>query len=76
MTKKSGEDIINTISANMGLMLKTKVDAVNCIRFAAEDIIKNWVQQDDYNYTYTSAKFSQLDVENNRTYKNISVTYR
>ncbi|XP_067204324.1 voltage-dependent calcium channel subunit alpha-2/delta-3 isoform X2 [Linepithema humile] len=39
---KAGEELVNIISENVGRMLRRKMDAVTCIRIAAEEAAENW----------------------------------
>jgi len=39
---KSGEELVNIISENVGRMLRRKMDAVTCIRIAAEEAAERW----------------------------------
>lgn len=63
---KSGEELVNIISENVGRMLRRKMDAVTCIRLAAEKIADDWNSTlADGNFTYFSSKYSV--VNNNST---------
>jgi len=56
---KSGEELVNIISENVGRMLRRKMDAVTCIRIAAEKAAENWDPSDaDGNFSYVSGKYS------------------
>ncbi|XP_014218432.1 voltage-dependent calcium channel subunit alpha-2/delta-3 isoform X2 [Copidosoma floridanum] len=55
---KSGEDIIQKISENVGRMLSRKMDAVKCLYKEAERVSETWMEEFDYNFTYYSAKYS------------------
>lgn len=59
--KKSGEDLVNIISENVGRMLRRKMDAVTCIRIAAEEAAENWDPSlMDDNFSYISGKCSPV----------------
>lgn len=70
--KKSGEDLVNIISENVGRMLRRKMDAVTCIRIAAEKAAENWDSSFmDGNFSYISGKCSSVnghDSANNKKY--------
>lgn len=70
---KSGEELVNIISENVGRMLRRKMDAVTCIRIAAEEAAENWdpfvvdalYETDKYdektgNFSYISGKCSPV----------------
>ncbi|KYN50382.1 hypothetical protein ALC57_00019 [Trachymyrmex cornetzi] len=58
---KSGEELINIISENVGRMLRRKMDAVTCIRIAAEEAAENWDSSLlDGNFSYVSGKCSPV----------------
>ncbi|KAL0134742.1 hypothetical protein PUN28_001483 [Cardiocondyla obscurior] len=58
---KSGEDLVNIISENVGRMLRRKMDAVTCIRLAAEEAAENWDPSfADGNFSYISSKCSSV----------------
>ncbi|XP_011058965.1 PREDICTED: voltage-dependent calcium channel subunit alpha-2/delta-3-like isoform X1 [Acromyrmex echinatior] len=58
---KSGEELINIISENVGRMLRRKMDAVTCIRIAAEEAAENWDPSLlDGNFSYVSGKCSPV----------------
>ncbi|XP_043503016.1 voltage-dependent calcium channel subunit alpha-2/delta-3 isoform X1 [Polistes fuscatus] len=70
---KSGDELVNIISENVGRMLRRKMDAVTCIRIAAESSGENSTSESDddddnnYNYynnnnnfTYYSGKYSRV----------------
>ncbi|KAK9295755.1 hypothetical protein QLX08_009981 [Tetragonisca angustula] len=57
---KSGEELVNIISENVGRMLRRKMDAVTCIRMAAEEHAENWDNNEEGNFTYVSGKYSKL----------------
>ncbi|PBC33968.1 Voltage-dependent calcium channel subunit alpha-2/delta-3 [Apis cerana cerana] len=63
---KSGEKLVNIISENVGRMLRRKMDAVTCIRMAAEEYAENWENDEEGNFTYVSGKYSQV-MNTNRT---------
>jgi len=61
--KKSGESLVNIISENVGRMLRRKMDAVTCIRIAAEKAAENWDQSlvvGSCNFSYVSSKCSSV----------------
>ena len=55
---KSGDELIKTISENVGRMLRRKMDAVRCIYKEAEDISEQWDANFTTDFTYYSAKYS------------------
>ncbi|XP_011704336.1 PREDICTED: uncharacterized protein LOC105459776, partial [Wasmannia auropunctata] len=60
---KSGEDLVNIISENIGRMLRRKMDAVTCIRIVAEEAAENWessLVDGKCNITYVSSKCSNI----------------
>lgn len=60
---KSGDELVNIISENVGRMLRRKMDAVTCIRIAAESNSENnSSESEEYNsnFTYFSGKYSQV----------------
>lgn len=60
---KSGDELVNIISENVGRMLRRKMDAVTCIRIAAESNAENNSSEyEEYNsnFTYFSGKYSQV----------------
>jgi len=59
---KSGEDLVNIISENVGRMLRRKMDAVTCIRIAAEEAAESWDPSlmDIGNFSYVSGKCSPV----------------
>ena len=58
---KSGEELINIISENVGRMLHRKMDAIICIRIAAEEAAENWDPSLlDGNFSYVSGKCSPV----------------
>ncbi|KAG5312428.1 CA2D3 protein, partial [Acromyrmex insinuator] len=58
---KSGEELINIISENVGRMLRRKMDAVTCIRIAVEEAAENWDPSLlDGNFSYVSGKCSPV----------------
>lgn len=57
---KSGEKLVNIISENVGRMLRRKMDAVTCIRMAAEEYAENWENDEEGNFTYVSGKYSKV----------------
>jgi len=59
---KSGEELVNIISENVGRMLRRKMDAVTCIRIAAEEAAENWDPSVvDGNFSYVSGKYSPVN---------------
>jgi len=75
---KSGEELINIISENVGRMLRRKMDAVTCIRIAAEEAAKNWDPDSllDGNFSYVSSKCSPVghdSTNKNSTKKNCNI---
>lgn len=56
---KSGEELVSIISENVGRMLRRKMDAVTCIRIAAEENAETWEDDDQY-FTYVSGKYSPV----------------
>ncbi|XP_011876381.1 PREDICTED: voltage-dependent calcium channel subunit alpha-2/delta-4 isoform X2 [Vollenhovia emeryi] len=59
--KKSGEDLVNAISENVGRMLRRKMDAVTCIRIAAEAAAESWDPSLEHgNFSYVSSKCSPV----------------
>lgn len=61
---KSGEELVNIISENVGRMLRRKMDAVTCIRMAAEEHAENWENdEEEGNFTYVSGKYSPVNAE-------------
>ncbi|KOC64770.1 Voltage-dependent calcium channel subunit alpha-2/delta-4 [Habropoda laboriosa] len=56
---KSGEELVNIISENVGRMLRRKMDAVTCIRMTAEENAENW-EDEEGNFTYVSGKYSRI----------------
>jgi len=57
---KSGEELVNIISENVGRMLRRKMDAVTCIRIAAEEAAENWDPSVvDGNFSYV-AKYALI----------------
>lgn len=60
---KSGEELVNIISENVGRMLRRKMDAVACIRMAAEKIAEEWDPSfvDEGNFSYVSGKNMAVD---------------
>ncbi|XP_017890141.1 voltage-dependent calcium channel subunit alpha-2/delta-3 isoform X2 [Ceratina calcarata] len=56
---KSGEELVSIISENVGRMLRRKMDAVTCIRIAAEENAETW-EDDGENITYVSGKYSPV----------------
>lgn len=75
--KKSGEDLVNIISENVGRMLRRKMDAVTCIRIAAEKAAESWDPALhlesilDGNFSYISGKCSPVighDSSNKKKY--------
>ncbi|XP_018338432.1 PREDICTED: voltage-dependent calcium channel subunit alpha-2/delta-4-like isoform X2 [Trachymyrmex septentrionalis] len=75
---KSGEELINIISQNVGRMLRRKMDAITCIRIAAEEAAENWDPSllDD-NFSYVSSKCSPVighdSANKNSTNKNCDI---
>ncbi|CAD1476867.1 unnamed protein product, partial [Heterotrigona itama] len=60
---KSGEELVNIISENVGRMLRRKMDAVTCIRMAAEEQAENWENnEEEGNFTYVSGKYSPVSL--------------
>ncbi|XP_039304426.1 voltage-dependent calcium channel subunit alpha-2/delta-3 isoform X8 [Solenopsis invicta] len=66
---KSGEDLINIISENVGRMLRRKIDAVTCIQIAAEKAAESWEPVKNWdsifldgNFSYASSKCSPAHV--------------
>ncbi|CAK9808523.1 Voltage-dependent calcium channel subunit alpha-2/delta-3 [Anthophora plagiata] len=57
---KSGEELVNIISENVGRMLRRKMDAVTCIRMTAEENAENWESEEEGNFTYVSGKYSPI----------------
>lgn len=57
---KSGDKLVSIISENVGRMLRRKMDAVTCIRMAAEESAENWVDDEEGNFTYVSGKYSHV----------------
>lgn len=55
---KSGEELVNVISENVGRMLRRKMDAVTCIRIAAESWDPSFMT--DGNFSYVSGKCSHV----------------
>lgn len=61
---KSGEELVNIISENVGRMLRRKMDAVTCIRIAAEEAAEDWDPSlMDGNFSYVSGKCSPVNDE-------------
>lgn len=61
--KKSGERLVNIISENVGRMLRRKMDAITCIRIAAEKAAESWDQSlvdSSCNFSYVSSKYSSV----------------
>lgn len=59
---KSGEDLVNIISENVGRMLRRKMDAITCIRIAAEAAVEDWDESlVDGNFSYVSGKCSPVN---------------
>lgn len=56
---KSGEEIIQKISENVGRMLSRKMDAVKCLYKQAERVSETWNGDFNTNFTYYSAKYSE-----------------
>ncbi|KAJ8670394.1 hypothetical protein QAD02_001653 [Eretmocerus hayati] len=67
---KSGREIIKTISENVGRMLSRKMDAVKCLYKEAEKISEYW-ENDFSNFTYYSAKYSNVTIENVEEYSDV-----
>lgn len=62
--EKSGEELVDMISENVGRMLRRKMDAVTCIRMAAEAIAEDWDPSlVEGNFTYISGKYSPVNGE-------------
>ncbi|XP_011260159.1 voltage-dependent calcium channel subunit alpha-2/delta-3 isoform X2 [Camponotus floridanus] len=62
---KSGEELVSIISENVGRMLRRKMDAVTCIRIAAEAATEDWNEPlVDGNFSYVSGKCSPVNGEN------------
>lgn len=59
---KSGEELINIISKNVNRMLRRKMDAVTCIRIAAEETVESWNLSFENGNSYISSKCSHVDV--------------
>ncbi|CAL1679525.1 unnamed protein product [Lasius platythorax] len=58
---KSGEELVSIISENVGRMLRRKMDAITCIRIAAEAAAEDWDESlVDGNFSYVSGKCSPL----------------
>ncbi|XP_017757436.1 PREDICTED: voltage-dependent calcium channel subunit alpha-2/delta-3 isoform X1 [Eufriesea mexicana] len=57
---KSGMELVNIISENVGRMLRRKMDAVTCIRMTAEEYAENWEDDEGANFTYVSGKYSPV----------------
>ncbi|KAK2575608.1 hypothetical protein KPH14_011312 [Odynerus spinipes] len=57
---KSGDELVSIISENVGRMLRRKMDAVTCIRIAAEANAEIWEEEDEGNFTYYSGKYSPI----------------
>lgn len=59
---KSGEELVSIISENVGRMLRRKMDAVTCIRIAAEAATEDWNEPlVDGNFSYVSGKCSPVN---------------
>ncbi|XP_029165893.1 voltage-dependent calcium channel subunit alpha-2/delta-3 isoform X2 [Nylanderia fulva] len=60
---KSGEELVSIISENVGRMLRRKMDAITCIRIAAEAVAENWDNTSlaDGNFSYVSGKCSPVN---------------
>ncbi|XP_029664850.1 voltage-dependent calcium channel subunit alpha-2/delta-3 isoform X2 [Formica exsecta] len=59
---KSGEELVSIISENVGRMLRRKMDAVTCIRIAAEAAVEDWDKSlVDGNFSYVSGKCSPVN---------------
>ncbi|XP_072764587.1 ca[2+] channel Muscle-specific alpha2/delta subunit isoform X2 [Anoplolepis gracilipes] len=59
---KSGEELVSIISENVGRMLRRKMDAVTCIRIAAEATAEDWDESlVDGNFSYVSSKCSLVN---------------
>lgn len=71
MENKSGEEIIKTISENVGRMLSRKMDAVKCLYKKAELMSQDWNDTTRDNLTYYSAKYSNATIENELKTANI-----
>lgn len=74
---KSGEELVSIISENVGRMLRRKMDAVTCIRIAAEAAAEDWDESHaDGNFSYVSGKCSPVNgnsMEDDQCVKNMSV---
>lgn len=59
---KSGEELVSIISENVSRMLRRKMDAVTCIRIAAEAATEDWNKPlVDGNFSYVSGKCSPVN---------------
>lgn len=59
---KSGEELVSIISENVGRMLRRKMDAITCIRIAAEAAAEDWDESlVDGNFSYVSGKCSSVN---------------
>ena len=61
---KSGDEIIKNISENVSRMLSRKMDAVKCLYKEAEKLSEMWDKEYTANFTYRSAKYSNVTIEN------------
>lgn len=60
--EKSGEELVEIITENVGRMLRRKMDAVTCIRMAAEKAMESWNSSlIESNFTYFSSKYSSVN---------------
>ncbi|XP_019696117.1 voltage-dependent calcium channel subunit alpha-2/delta-3 isoform X3 [Harpegnathos saltator] len=73
---KSGEDLVNIISENVGRMLRRKMDAVTCIRMKAEQEAEEWDPSSmDGNFTYVPSNLNyNIKKENSSVYREIELT--
>lgn len=56
--KKSGRNLVRSISKNIENMLKSKIHAVKCLYKEAERINEEWQEDFAENFTYYSSKHS------------------
>ena len=68
---KSGDDIIRTISENVSRMLSRKMDAVKCLFKEAEKLSEEWKEPYVRNFTYYSAKYSNVTIEDRFIMSNV-----
>lgn len=57
---KSGEELVDIISENVGRMLRRKMDAIKCILKVAEAAAEEYNETIPTNITYVSGKYSSI----------------